>query len=138
MHLGELPRDGTGQIVGRYRLRHVRADFCASLGHVTFLDGVTTEPLEGFLLGRVMAGLGNDVDAEPVESAPAAPPVETAPTAAPSTPTTWSEIEALSEADVRAIAADLGCKDRRLGPPKLRHYIADELEIDRPGLPDGT
>jgi hypothetical protein len=45
------------------------------------------------------------------------------------TPTTLEEVEALSEADARAMAADLGSTDKRWSAQKVRRFIADELGL---------
>lgn len=49
--------------------------------------------------------------------------------AAQVTPTSLAEVEALGEPEARAMAADLGCSDKRWSVQKVRTFIADELGL---------
>lgn len=65
-------------------------------------------------------------EAEPVPEAPA--PQE-APQALPPTPTSLAELEALTEAEARALAAEMGSTDKRWSVQKVRRFVADELGL---------
>lgn len=142
MQLLELPRDpGTGGILGQWRLRHRSPDFTQSLGFVNFADGVAQEPLQGLALEQVMVAFGDAVEAEPwADDAPVVESAEKPPTPEPeqaeaapmqvSAPTTVDELMALTEAQLRAIAAEMGGTDKRWGVNRLRQFIADELGIE--------
>jgi len=45
------------------------------------------------------------------------------------TPTSLAEVEALGEPEARAMAAELGCSDKRWSVQKVRTFIADELGL---------
>jgi hypothetical protein len=132
MRLDELPRDDNGAVLGLWKLRHRQPDFSVALGIVSFERGVSTEPLSSPAIDRVMAGLGADVDAEPWEGAGdhVSEPTTPAPQGKPSVPTTAADLEALTEDQLRSIAADLGVTDARWKAQRLRRYIADELGIE--------
>lgn len=142
MDISRLPRDDSGMVVGRWRLRHRLAGFTESFGPFAFQDGVSTAPLTGLTLERAIASFGELVDIEPWDEAPAEAPVpepqamhEPEPLALPQadaatpTPTTLAELKTLVEADLRAVAAELGCTDKRWKPERLRRFIAAELEL---------
>jgi hypothetical protein len=162
----ELPRL-SGVVDGLFRARHSSSSFSNDGAGFKFVAGTTVEPVLNRVADRLHAAYGNDVCFIPCDkpsadkalgwmrsnSHPAAriervagqaytmfaptEPAPAEPSSASSTPTTWAEIEALPESQVRALAAELGCTDKRMKELRLRRFIADELEIDRPGLPDG-
>jgi hypothetical protein len=69
----------------------------------------------------------------PVEVSPAptatAPEPQEAPQALPPTPTSLAELDALTEAEARALAAEMGSTDKRWSVQKVRRFIADELGL---------
>ncbi len=74
----QIPRDSSGVVVGEFRLRHRDPGFSEALGPVVFDHGVTTGPVTGRVLERVIAALGAELDMEPwgfVRPMPAAEPV---------------------------------------------------------------
>lgn len=62
--IGTLPRRD-GVIIGRWRVRHDSEDFTAGLGNVTFERGVSTAPVTGRPLQRLIAAMGGQLTVEP-------------------------------------------------------------------------
>jgi hypothetical protein len=65
MQLNQLPRNIDGAVEGQWMLRHRLPTFEADLGVTAFVNGVTTRPVGGVVLQRIMASLGDNVSAEP-------------------------------------------------------------------------
>lgn len=63
--LDSLPRDSSGAIQGAFRLRHHNPGYTEGLQGVGFRDGVSTMPVSGPLLARLVAACGTDFDVEP-------------------------------------------------------------------------
>ena len=82
----QIPRDSSGIVVGLFRLRHRDPRFSEALGPVVFSAGVTTEPLTGPVLERLVANLGEDLDLEPWNPPPRALAPAPAPVPAPIPP----------------------------------------------------
>jgi hypothetical protein len=59
----------------------------------------------------------------------AAPDLQEALQALPPTPTSLAELDALTEAEARALAAEMGSTDKRWSVQKVRRFIADELGL---------
>ena len=64
--------------------------------------------------------------AEPIAALQAPP----GPEGSPSTPVNQTELYALSETHLRALAEEMGATDKRWKVQKLRNFIADELGIE--------
>lgn len=134
--MDQLPRDGSGIVVGLWRLRHRSATFSADIGPLSFHEGVSLEPLGGLVLDRVMASLGGDVEAFQDPDQPAAAPVQAAPAAqAPAQgawaqPTAAADLTAMSEPALRALAAKLGLTDPRMRIQRVRRWVAEELGVE--------
>jgi hypothetical protein len=68
------------------------------------------------------------LEAQPAPTA-AAPVPQEAPQALPPTPTSLAELDALTEAEARALAAEMGSTDKRWSVQKVRRFVADELGL---------
>lgn len=156
----QLPRDENGIVVGQWRLRHSVKDYTDDIGMAAFRNGVTTRPLGGSDLDRIIAAIGEDVTIEPWDSDPRMhqPQIvvfeqaeihikpnpdlslnevlvqeesEAHALRSPVTiPTNEQELLSMNEEQLRDMAAELGCNDRRWKVQKLRRFIADELSIE--------
>jgi hypothetical protein len=80
---------------------------------------------------EAIADAGPTVATKPAEPEPtaAAPEPQEAPQALPPTPTSLAELDALTEAEARALAAEMGSTDKRWSVQKVRRFIADELGL---------
>lgn len=123
----ELPRDINGVVTGLWKLRHRLSEFSAHFGTVVFANGETQQPVTGIDVERMIACFGEDIEVISLEGAEESPPV-----AAAEKPTSWADLERLTEEQLRTIAAELGCTDKRWKALRLRRYIADELGFDIP------
>lgn len=90
VRLEHVPRDSSGIVVELFRLRHRDPQFSEALGPVVFDRGVSTEPVTGPVLERMVAALGEDLSLEPWEptraSAAQSPPAPRVPPTAPPSP----------------------------------------------------
>jgi len=122
MHLNELPRDSSGAVKGRWKLRHRLPTFSAQLLVTNFVSGATTSPLTGRNLERVMASFGDTVTAEPWPDESPTQAVEK-----PARPKTLQELLQLTDEQLRAIAVD---SQPTWGTRKLRRHVANQLGIE--------
>lgn len=131
MDYQQLPRNDLGFVTGTWRLRHRLPEYNDAFGGVSFKNGVTTAPLDGPTTARLLVVLGDVVDAEPWDTAPAAPPAARPATTAETTPTTWADLQALSEEQLLGVAEELTLRvDKRWKAPRLRTVLAEELGIE--------
>lgn len=66
IELSDFRRDQNGIIIGQWRLFHCSKTFSADLGGACFYNGVTTGPVSGAVLQRIVAAIGDRIDrAEP-------------------------------------------------------------------------
>jgi|GEM_PF-4516174 len=147
-----IPRDDNGAALPA-RLRHRDQSFSEGLGVVAFENGVTTSPIEGPVLERVVAGMGEDLEAiepwegvggEDVATAPEAPAPDaeaTPPEPEPEPQTAASSpspatAPALSLPEGRdaliAVAEARGIEvDRRWGIKRIRSAITGAAHADQ-------
>lgn len=134
MQLEQLPRDGSGIVVGLWKLRHRSATFSADIGPLSFREGVSVAPIGGLVLTRVMASLGGDVEAfqDTEPAATGLEPVSAALAPAQSAPRqpTATELTAMSEPVLRDLAAKLGLSDPRMRIQRVRRWVAEELGVE--------
>ena len=138
MNLSDFPRDQNGIIKGQWTLYHSNATFTADLGSACFVGGVTTGPVAGVGLERIIAAIGDRIErAEPWEvevDHGARSGVEPEARAAP-TPVVPEAVKPVEPEDVYSdagreqlysICVGQGLKpDKRWGAARLREYLRE-------------
>lgn len=156
LSISDLPMDDGYLPAGKWMVV-LRDNLNDGLGGCAFRHGITTAPVDGRLLKRLVTFMPvagalrvegaplaiGDVSRLGVPSAPAPAPVPVAEPAAavsmatvtaPAThaPTSRAELNALSEPSMRKLVAEMGEDEgsRTWAPKRMRRFIADELGIE--------
>lgn len=155
----DLPQDDIGLVPAGLWLVALHDPISDGFAGHAFVSGISQTPLAGRTLMRLVSCMGvvgalrvegepfsvGDVSrlALPVIVAPVAPsapvvavpvlfsaPAPKLPTAPAAGPTTAAELDAMTETQLRVLAAKMGATDGRWGLSKLRNFVADELGIE--------